>query len=246
MAPVENSLPMTIIFDVDGILVDNVQFEEEVTSYIVQKLAEAKKIGLNEAQRCWLGTLEKHRDHPEWHDYALHCKALGIENAWKEGHELHRETLTKFAGIDEVLDVARRAGRCWVASDATRWVVDFKLAQVGLNDYFDDVITASRWKLNKGEKEYWRQLGKLLPCENAPVLFIENRQDRIATALEALKNCICVWIQTQDHAEIRGFRKPDTRLYRESQSVIVSTHESLASTVSELLSEGAKSYGTSE
>ena len=240
MVLVGKSIPVTIIFDVDGILVDNVQFEEEVTTYIIRRLAEKKKIGMEQARQRWFATLEGHRDHPEWHDYALHCRTLGIGDVWRHAHESCRKMLKKFPGVDQAIDIARQGGRCWVASDATRWVVDFKLAEVDLKRHFDEVVTASRWTLNKGEKEYWEKLARLLPKEDSPLLFIENRYDRISAALDVLRQCVCVWVRTPDHTEKMGFRSRSKCSYNEEKSVVVSTHESLASTIGELLSEEAK------
>jgi FMN phosphatase YigB (HAD superfamily) len=227
----------TVVFDIDGILIDNVGFERAVTEYIISKLAEKRRISIEEATKNWCGTLEKNRNHPEWHDYALHCESLGMGSIWKEAHELFRHMLRKFNGADEAITVARKYSNCWAASDATKWVIDFKLSAVGLAKAFDEIISITRWTLNKGQSDYWRKVVELLPNEGSPVIFVENRFDRIEAAQEVIEQCVSVWVCSPDHTEEMGFRQRGVTKNRLRRPVITSTHESLAYTLHGLLAE---------
>lgn len=231
-----NDLPLTIIFDIDGILVDNLEFEDAVRTYIIRMLAHARDISFEDASCCWFETLENHRNHSEWHDYGLHCRSLGIHDAWKQAHESCRNLLKTFAGIEDALQAAHFAGRRWVASDASEWVANFKLSAAGLAEHFDEVISTSRWSMNKGEKDYWYHVVELLPSPNTPVVFVENRYDRIAAALSVLERCVCIWVQTPDHAKQLGFCPLNVEQCHKDR-VIVATHESLGSILNKLLSE---------
>ena len=231
-----SDFPLTIVFDIDGILVDNIEFEDAVTEYIIRTLANTRNISLEDASCCWFETLEKHRDHREWHDYGLHCRSLGINTAWKQAHESSQSLLKKFAGIEDALQAARVAEHRWVATDASEWVANFKLSATGLTENFDEVISSTRWALNKGQKDYWHHVAELLPNPSTFVVFVENRYDRIESALSVLERCICIWVQTPDHAKELGFCPLNVeRCYR--NSVIIATHESLGSILSKLLSD---------
>lgn len=232
----QSDFPLTIIFDIDGILIDNIEFEDAVTTYIIRMLAHARDISLEDASCYWFETLEKHRDHREWHDYGLHCRSLGINDAWKQAHESCCSLLKRFAGIEDALQAARFAGRRWIASDASEWVANFKLNATGLTEHFDKVISSSRWATNKGEKDYWYHVAELMTSPNTPVVFVENRYDRIASALSVLERCVCIWVQTPDHAKELGFYPLNVEQCHKKR-VIVATHESLGSLLNKLLSE---------
>jgi phosphoglycolate phosphatase-like HAD superfamily hydrolase len=158
-----------VLFDLDGIIVDNLNFEEEVTRRIIEILSQSREISIRDASILWNETLEKHRYHPRWHDYQFHCQALSLDDVWKEAHILSQGELCKCAKIDEAILSAKKFGPCWIVSDATDWVVEFKLKNLGLEKQFTEIFTVDRCANHKGSVGYWNTVEKNLPSERCPV-----------------------------------------------------------------------------
>jgi FMN phosphatase YigB (HAD superfamily) len=196
-----------ILFDLDGVIADNVEFEEEVTKRIIEVLSQIRNISLLESLSLWNETLEKHRYHYRWHDYGLHCRALSLDDIWKEAHISSQSLLRKCTHIDRAISVAREMGPCWIVSDATDWVVEFKLKVLGLEADFSEIFTVDRCGNHKSSDEYWAIVEKSLPTKQCPVILIENRYDCIIASCNILKNCAAIFVKWPDHPTKIGFKR---------------------------------------
>ena len=206
---------MPVLFDLDGVLVDNVAFEQKVTARIIEHLAAVRHIAHSAASEIWMQTLRCHQDHPLWHDYGLHCRSLGIGGYERKVHRECLSLLQRLPGIDEALGAARGFGPLWLASDATRWVVDLKLGAVQLrSDLFSHVFSSDYCHAHKGCSEYWQMVRGHLPGPDSPLVFVDNRIDRLATALMHLPQCHGIWVDTADHPSSIGFQDVSLRTHK--------------------------------
>ncbi|SIO35426.1 FMN phosphatase YigB, HAD superfamily [Singulisphaera sp. GP187] len=225
------------IFDLDGVLVESLDFERAVSDLIVQTIGIDRHLSRKEAERLWLSTLRTHRDHPRWHDYGLHCSALGLTDEWKSFHEQVRQLICPMPSVLESLQSSHYAGSCWLASDATQWVVEFKLRAAGINlTEFDEVFTLDRCLASKGHHEFWEKVKACVPNEETHLIYIDNRDDRLLTAAEVLPKCSLVKIIAEDHPTSLGlfFRKgslTDTRVYQAASSDLPSVLKSITQTI---------------
>jgi FMN phosphatase YigB (HAD superfamily) len=195
-----------VIFDLDGVIVDNVDFEMAVTEHLVSRLSRLTGRSLVEARKMWMDCLSHHRNHPRWHDYGFHCQQLGLGNAWMEAHLLCRSRLKLMPGIESSLSSARRLGARWIASDATDWVVQFKLSSLGLRQSeFAETFTVDRCHSHKGEPSYWCEVRRQLPGTSTSPIYIDNRLDRLHAAKTCFSACLCIWVDTSDHPISMGF-----------------------------------------
>ncbi len=220
------TLHIPVLFDLDGVLVDNVDFERAVTSHIIQQLATERGIAEPDAEVIWKTTLEAHRHHARWHDYSYHCQSLNLGDFWRKAHRSSSHLLKKFSGTDDAIEAARKIGPVWLVSDATRWVVEFKLAISEIEqDYFSEIFTVDRCKTNKGEPDYWKVVKeKMLPERNAGPIYIDNREDRLRVARGVLPEMVGVCVDADDHPVSLGFGELNSgRVFAHS------THESLHS-----------------
>jgi len=109
-------------------------------------------------------------------------------------------------GIELALSAARRLGARWIASDATDWVVQFKLSTLALNRTdFGEIFTVDRCHSHKGESAYWLEVRQQLPESAACPIYIDNRLDRLNSAKACLQACLCIWVDTSDHPISMGF-----------------------------------------
>lgn len=189
-----------ILFDLDGVLVDNVDFEHAVTQGIIQEIARRKRISAVQAKNAWDAKLAEHRDHDRWHDYALHCEALGLPDLWRASHEGLRQLIRPMPRASEAIEVAMTRGSCWLASDATDWVVHFKLRAVGIDPgVFQERFTLDRCGVGKGAAQYWAQVRKCMENGNDHLIYVDNRADRLLVAARAIPAARLLQVTAPDH-----------------------------------------------
>lgn len=195
-----------VIFDLDGVLVDNLEYEEAVTDQIIHEISLKRRLPLASAKDLWRVTLNQHRGHPRWHDYELHCAAIGLPDAWRLPHESLRQLIRPMANAKEALALANNLGVCWLASDATSWVVDLKLEAVGINpSLFEEIFTVDRCLASKGDQQYWEMVKGSMDSVASPAVYIDNRLDRLMAAAGVLPNCRMLHVATKDHPVSIGF-----------------------------------------
>lgn len=217
---------VVVAFDLDGVLVNNVTFEYAVTNYIIQKLSLTKNISFEEAQKEWNRVLKVHHPHPRWHDYSLHCDLLDLGDIWKEAHIKKSSLLKKYDRIDDAISIARNRCNCWIITDATEWVANFKLSCIGHSSTFSEIFSSSRCGYSKSFDDFWHSIAHSLPSRPMPLIFIENQLDNLHMAKKYITGCIPIWLDTPDHPQEIGFRDIEANTYRK-QDIRVSTHDEL-------------------
>jgi len=204
-------MKLITIFDLDGVLVDNVSYENAVTELIVNAIGSNRKIPFQEAMSVWNQTLAANSKDPRWHDYGLHCTVLGVPDAWQSSHLAMRHLLRRMPNAAESIAVARETGDCWLASDATQWVAMFKLGVAGIDPrVFSEIFTLDRCGVSKGHDAYWKCLVSNIKNTGAVPIYVDNRLDRLLTAAQFLPNVVVVHVAAEDHpTSLRLFPEPE-------------------------------------
>lgn len=198
--------PVPVIFDLDGVMVDNCHFERRVASLIVDELARQRDWSLERAESEWNACLERHRDNVRWHDYSFHCEKLGLGEIWKRAHIESRQLLSSFPQIQDVLKAVSMYGEPWIASDATSWVIRFKLETVGIAMHrFVEIFSLDRCGVAKKHDDYWLAVRDQLASRESVCVYIDNRLDLLAHASSILPHVRPIWLPTPDHPQSLGF-----------------------------------------
>jgi beta-phosphoglucomutase-like phosphatase (HAD superfamily) len=231
-ASVSNSL--IVLFDLDGVIVENARFEELVTECLIQTLAQFRRFSIDQARKAWDETLEKNRTNPRWHDYSLHCESLNLGDAWIAAHKSSGESLCRFEAIQETLALCKQATATWITSDASRWVVEYKLNAVEISpSTFNEIFTVDRCGANKSDPHYWRQVRDC--AAGANVVYIENRIDKIHAALKIMPECVGIWVNEAEHGKVYEFGPIDD-VKVENALIYESNHLTLPETLQKLVS----------
>lgn len=203
-------MKLVTIFDLDGVLVDNVGFERAVSEDIARAISERKDITVEEALARWSYALASNSQNPRWHDYSYHCAALGVPDAWRVSHLAMQHLIRPMPNAAESIDIAHRIGKCWLASDATRWVVELKLHVTGIDlQHFDEVFTLDSCGMSKGFEAFWKYLLDRIGDSNVATIYIDNRLDRLLAAKNVLPNCKLILVNAEDHpSSLRLFSQP--------------------------------------
>ena len=214
------------IFDLDGVLVDNIAYERAVTEHIVRAISFSRMLSFEEALSLWNKTLAAHAQDPRWHDYSVHCAALGVPDVWQSSHRDMGHLIRQMPRAAEAMAIAHLAGSCWLASDATSWVALFKLHAAGFDlQEFEEIFTLDRCGVGKGHPGFWACLAGCIGDSNAATIYVDNRLDRLIAATSILPNCRMVHIAAEDHPSSLGlFPEP---VLSEQMHVCRVTHERL-------------------
>lgn len=187
------------IFDLDGVIVDNIAFEIAVTDCIVGELARKRGVSTSEAKTIWDEQLRLTRGNVRWFDYGFHCACLDLGDAYREAHWASSFALNICDGVEDVVSVARQYGDCWIATDASEWVAKFKLQALYVPDtIFSEIFDSTRCLSHKGMSEYWEIIRESLKARNARAVFIDNRLDRVEAAMRIVPELSCLLVEGRD------------------------------------------------
>ncbi len=170
---------MIVVIDLDGVLINNIIFEEKVLNYIFRKISEKYKINLKEAKEIFWEAGKNLKGKKGWHDWRVFCKKLKIGEIWKEAHLKNLRYLKLVKGSKEFLSSLKKDGhKLILASDAIKPVMEIKIKYFNLQKFFDDIISQDETKCIKNEVRFFKFIMKKwkVPIEN--FIVIDNRLDR--------------------------------------------------------------------
>lgn len=226
-----------ILIDLDGILVDNTDFEESVTCQILEHIAKAKNISTHMAAELWHKSLHSERESVKWYDYDAHCANLGVTPIAKKAHEYAIDKLREVPGARKTWDLLRCKNiEIYVTSDAARWVIEFKMRLLGFDGY-TRLFSSQEIGAPKNSDRHWLILKSEIP-ENGRLFLIDNRIDNLVAAKKILRRLICIYFRQAEHAT--AFLKktklgelPDS--VSESYIITVRDHSELRSLLMKLI-----------
>jgi phosphoglycolate phosphatase-like HAD superfamily hydrolase len=189
-----------MLLDCDGVIVDNVDFERQVTETIIAEYANFAKLTIREATKEWNEELALTKGHPSWYDYAFHCDRLGL-NGKKVSRHAHIEARHLLKYVDGAQDTYRLMQeyglQIGVVTDATSWVVNFKLSQLGL-DSISFVFTSDKAMSTKSSPGYWKKLVEEHEYLE-PRALVDNRQINLLSAKTLFPTLSLVQFEKQEH-----------------------------------------------
>lgn len=189
----------TILIDCDGVLVDNLEFEQRVTNSIIDAYAAHAAISFAEAEQRWSQELSATRGNENWYDYSFHATRLGLDGpkVARDAHNAARDLLQLVNGADITLALLQDYGlQTCVVTDATRWVVNFKLSTLGL--LWLSIFSSTDASATKASPNYWRELSRHY-SSFTPKAFIDNRQVNLSMASKLIGDPHLVQFDKQEH-----------------------------------------------
>lgn len=171
-----------ILIDCDGVIVDNLEFEQRVTNTIIETYAQHKSISIADAGLRWSQELSITRGDEQWYDYSFHAARLGLDgiDVSRHAHLAACDLLRLVHGADKTLGLLQEFGlQTCVVTDATRSVVEFKLSALKLSSL--EIFSSTDASTTKANDQYWYKLSERYPSFN-PKALIDNRQVNLSTA----------------------------------------------------------------
>jgi phosphoglycolate phosphatase-like HAD superfamily hydrolase len=188
------------LLDCDGVIVDNVAFEQQVTRTIIDAYASSVGSSFEEAEKHWHNELVATKGHPQWYDYAFHCDRLGLDGQTvsRNAHYKAVDLLSFVDGFQDTYLLLQEYGiEVGVVSDATNWVVKFKLENLHLNT-IPFIFGSNDAFATKASAGYWKQLSAQFEYPEPRVL-VDNRTINLSAAGSLLPEMCLVQFQMQEH-----------------------------------------------
>ena len=189
-----------ILLDCDGVIVDNVAFERRVTDLIIEVYANSSRLTIQQAEQRWQKELSETRGHARWYDYAFHCDRLGMDGRTlsRNAHRQAANLLRFVNGAKETYRLLQEYGlEVGIVTDATRWVVDFKLDWLHL-DPISFVFTSTEASATKASRAYWERLAAQFEYLD-PRALVDNRQINLLAAGDLLPDLNLIQFDKQEH-----------------------------------------------
>jgi beta-phosphoglucomutase family hydrolase len=171
-----------IIFDCDGTLTDSMP----VHYLSWKKTFDDHGIAFTEKRFYAMGGMPSDRIVAEMS--AENGKTLDAEKIAHEKEEHFVELLHQVQPLETVVQVARREKghrKLAVASGGFRWVIDRQLAHIGLDDWFDAVVTAEDTELHKPHPDVFLEAARQLGVAAENCLVFEDSDLGIEAARRA-------------------------------------------------------------
>jgi FMN phosphatase YigB (HAD superfamily) len=232
----------SVLLDMDGVLVDNIDFEQAVTDFIVDRLAAQLDTRHENASTRWQWELHETKSDPQWFDYDFHCLRLGLPGLAREAHEACVSALRLVPGAEKTLALLAKADMpVGVVSDAMAWVVQFKFAALGLlQPAF--VVSSEQAGAPKSSHIFWESFKKNFP-EEAACIFVDNRLVNLHIAGKVIPNMDLICFVGDEHAlRLSGIIEPNRYPVKSSENpiTVVADHAELTDCIIERLLAGPR------
>lgn len=218
----------TILIDCDGVIVDNVKFEQYVTNGIIRAYVERTGSTYSDGEARWRRELSTTRGDSRWYDYAFHASRIGLDGTKvaRDAHYAARGLLQIVQGADKTLGLLQDYGLpVCVVTDATRWVVEFKLDALGLSQMLS-IFSSTDADTTKAKTEYWAKLSKRY-TDFDPRALIDNRQVNLSAAGRTFVTPHLVQFEKDEHVMTLSEAPTSERIGDEPIQVVVHNHGEL-------------------
>ncbi|WP_157621496.1 hypothetical protein [Saccharothrix sp. NRRL B-16348] len=229
-----------VLLDCDGLLVDNVEFEKAVTLFLVEHLASSSQISVNEATIAWEQELLDTKGSPSWYDYDFHCQRLGLPKLAREAHRAARHLLVRMPEAEKTYAMLLETGiKLGVATDAVRWVVEFKLESLDFPKP-NFILSSDSMSATKSSPRYWQTYREQYPTDDV-CIFADNRVVNLDTAGSVLPDADLICFVGDEHVlQLSGIVGPNEVQNRISETPIdiVADHYELMEQIIDFLVQG--------
>jgi FMN phosphatase YigB (HAD superfamily) len=167
---------------------------------VIETIAKESNFSVVEAKENWEQDLRDTKGSPFWYDYAYHCDRLGVDgqSVVKNAHERASNLLSIVPGAQQTLALLIKRGfAIGIVTDATSWVVKFKLETLGIVQPAI-VFSSSNAQATKASSAYWRKLSQSQP-DIQLTTYVDNRQVNLVSASRIFPTLNLVQFAMDEH-----------------------------------------------
>lgn len=182
----------TVLLDLDGTLLD-INFDMYFwLKYLPIEYAKAKNINHQQAVAKILPMLNKKKGKLEWYCLDYWQEILNIDIIQLKKNISH--LIKILPNVNNFLDQLKAQNKQIIlATNAHRKGLEIKLAKVGLENYFNLIISAHDYGAPKQNQLFWTKLSKQIKLNKNKAIFFDDSEDVIKSAKNfGIKNIIAI------------------------------------------------------
>lgn len=166
----------TVLFDLDGVLVNNVTFDSEIENCFVENISIRSSLSTENARSIWDLYKANQINNRFLYNWEYHARVFGFETDFvRLIHRKAQSLLKPYPNANDLLSALVGRRQAIVVTDATRWVAEFKLKSTGLYGLPHIIISQDEAESCKVESKFWSYVLQ----HAANFIYLENRKDRI-------------------------------------------------------------------
>lgn len=163
----------TALLDMDGTLLDLAYDNWFWRQHVPEQYAQANKLSIQAAYELIEQWIHRHHGTLNWYCLDFWSNELNLNIA-----KLKEETSTRIKprpGAEKWLDALKKSGRRVImATNAHPDALRVKVAETGIDQYFDELVTSHDYGAAKESQGFWQSLQQHHPFDPQRSLFVDD------------------------------------------------------------------------
>lgn len=170
-----------VFLDMDGTLLDKYYDDYFWEHYVPEMFAKKNDLALPDARQHLLNTYKSVENTLQWTDLDYWSKRLDLDIAELKGQISHLVSIHPHV-IDFLSYMAQLGKKVYLITNAHPKALQVKMNQVGLEDWFQQLICSQEVGAAKEQPQFWSKLNDMLSYDKKTTLFADDTEKVLDSA----------------------------------------------------------------
>ena len=174
-----------ILFDMDGVILDNTYDNNFWQNQIPAVLAEHKGWSFGDAKRLAVQIFNYKKNTMDWYDLDYWSNMLGIDIEEQKRLPESYDKIKLYDGVFDILRKIKKDRKIILITNAHRKTLNIKLKKYDLSPYFDEMVCSHELHYVKEDIQLWYMLRSKYQLDFKKTILIEDTIKNILVGLSA-------------------------------------------------------------
>ena len=174
-----------ILFDMDGVILDNTYDNNFWQNQIPAVLADKKGCSFEDAKRLAVQIFNYKKNTMDWYDLDYWSNMLGIDIEEQKRLPESYDKIKLYDGAFDILKKVKKDRKIILITNAHRKTLNIKLKKYDLSPYFDDMVCAHELHYVKEDIQLWYMLRSKYQLDFKKTILVEDTIKNIMVGLSA-------------------------------------------------------------